>query len=530
MGWMWDGWQEINDADLIKKAFAGCRAKEWDLSYETLTGFRARQALRDMKRENTPFWNELLTGKIHALEKHNKNYATTKKDPQLAGSSGEEDIYDCEISSRAVKQATMQLAREPLTSENQIAEGLDRDPAEMVGEENVLEPRRMLGNGAESQRLDIRDSGGTETMKTNGRKIALNFYFNCGFSGISFTLLTQILILPRSPPIRSAWGPHPAPAGLARHVIHVVTSPSMNGFDGIPMHTPFNFPMDPVGFSRSHAMSSGFLRLVSGPSKTVGSGPPGFLQLMAVDQNTPTFYYDTLLRDAKYWVAKIKAIRSNSQGDVWVDINWYYAANDNSMLHSLDLKHSDTANYSQYLQRDPSKYERLYSNHSDIISALTFECVVPMTNSLELEHFPIQGLPSASNGSGIFCRYFLDTQNVSAYSVLPLRARQISHNVLGAQTVLSQTGDRPGVCIDSPATPVASAQSPGAVDWVYPLHLQAATAIITDATQDVHDAHSRRPESGATIVSHIPGYGDVLVPRGLQVSVRPHVSSSSEDR
>ncbi|KAJ7289617.1 hypothetical protein C8J57DRAFT_1494039 [Mycena rebaudengoi] len=98
-----------------------------------------------MKHENTLIWNELLTGKIHTLEKHNKKYATTIKDPQLAGLAGEEDIDDCEISSHTVKQATMRMAREPLTSENQIAEGLGSDPAEMVGEENIHEPQENSG-------------------------------------------------------------------------------------------------------------------------------------------------------------------------------------------------------------------------------------------------------------------------------------------------------------------------------------------------------------------------------------------------
>jgi hypothetical protein len=46
-----------------------------------------------------------------------------------------------------------------------------------------MSPRRILGNGAESQRFDIRDSGSIKMMKTNGRKIILNFYINCYFSG-----------------------------------------------------------------------------------------------------------------------------------------------------------------------------------------------------------------------------------------------------------------------------------------------------------------------------------------------------------
>jgi hypothetical protein len=46
-----------------------------------------------------------------------------------------------------------------------------------------MSPRRIMGNGAESQRLDIRDSGSIKMMKTYGRKNILNFYLNCYFSG-----------------------------------------------------------------------------------------------------------------------------------------------------------------------------------------------------------------------------------------------------------------------------------------------------------------------------------------------------------
>ena len=39
-----------------------CRTRKWNLLYECLTGFEAREALRNMKATNPEFWKELTTG------------------------------------------------------------------------------------------------------------------------------------------------------------------------------------------------------------------------------------------------------------------------------------------------------------------------------------------------------------------------------------------------------------------------------------------------------------------------------------
>ncbi|KAF7344777.1 DDE superfamily endonuclease [Mycena venus] len=94
VGWIWDAWQAINDVDLIKAAindvdlikaaFKSCRTKQWDLSYESLTGFEAREALRNIKATDPEFWAELEGGKIRALEKHNEGYSDNS-DPASRG-------------------------------------------------------------------------------------------------------------------------------------------------------------------------------------------------------------------------------------------------------------------------------------------------------------------------------------------------------------------------------------------------------------------------------------------------------------
>ncbi|KAJ7241993.1 hypothetical protein C8J57DRAFT_1368031 [Mycena rebaudengoi] len=103
----------------------------------------------------------------------------------------------------------------------------------------------------------------------------------------------------------------------------------------------------------------------------------------------------------EYWVAKIKAIGTTADGEVWVEINWYYTPDDvHIKLPSFDASRC-------------SKYERLYSHHSEVISSLTFNAVVPMAefveDSPEQPRIPLEHL---------FCRYFLDTK-LKAFRILP---------------------------------------------------------------------------------------------------------------
>ncbi|KAJ7763827.1 hypothetical protein B0H16DRAFT_1801204, partial [Mycena metata] len=90
----------------------------------------------------------------------------------------------------------------------------------------------------------------------------------------------------------------------------------------------------------------------------------------------------------EHWLVKIKDIRSNLDGEVvfkirgsdckfnfslqvWVQVNWYYSPQEISEKVSAF---------------DPSKcakYERIYSHHSEIVSALTFEALVTILEFIE---------------------------------------------------------------------------------------------------------------------------------------------------
>ncbi|KAF7366966.1 hypothetical protein MSAN_00955300 [Mycena sanguinolenta] len=63
VAWLWAGYSVINDPVLVKKAFALCKVREWDLSYESLTSARIRARLRKEEAGKTQLWKELQGNK-----------------------------------------------------------------------------------------------------------------------------------------------------------------------------------------------------------------------------------------------------------------------------------------------------------------------------------------------------------------------------------------------------------------------------------------------------------------------------------
>ncbi|KAG2130969.1 uncharacterized protein EDB93DRAFT_1108195 [Suillus bovinus] len=57
--WMWDTFKTVGKPIIVKKAFEMCYVCEFNLSYESLTGFPAQDKLRKLKSEDPEFWEEL---------------------------------------------------------------------------------------------------------------------------------------------------------------------------------------------------------------------------------------------------------------------------------------------------------------------------------------------------------------------------------------------------------------------------------------------------------------------------------------
>ncbi|KAJ7177808.1 hypothetical protein C8R46DRAFT_1075008 [Mycena filopes] len=105
----------------------------------------------------------------------------------------------------------------------------------------------------------------------------------------------------------------------------------------------------------------------------------------------------------QHWMARIKDIRSKENGEVWVKVNWFYSPQETS---------------EQVATFDPTQCannERIYSHHSEVVSALTFEGLVTMVQFFEDDPDQVRILPGQ-----FFYRYYLETNraifNISRYT------------------------------------------------------------------------------------------------------------------
>ncbi|PPR08042.1 hypothetical protein CVT24_010841, partial [Panaeolus cyanescens] len=57
--WLWNAYNAINNTALVKKAFENSSVRSWNLSYESLTSFAAREHLRNLRHTDNDFWMEL---------------------------------------------------------------------------------------------------------------------------------------------------------------------------------------------------------------------------------------------------------------------------------------------------------------------------------------------------------------------------------------------------------------------------------------------------------------------------------------
>ncbi|KAJ6622796.1 hypothetical protein B0H10DRAFT_2012911 [Mycena sp. CBHHK59/15] len=103
----------------------------------------------------------------------------------------------------------------------------------------------------------------------------------------------------------------------------------------------------------------------------------------------------------KFWLVKILGIRERNPPrsrvpEIWVKINWYYSPREaaRQMGRAFNASHC-------------GKYERIYSDHTEIISSLTFSALVPVMKFREdnPDQKPIEN-------EEIFTRYFLETTKI----------------------------------------------------------------------------------------------------------------------
>ncbi|KAF7354909.1 hypothetical protein MSAN_01405600 [Mycena sanguinolenta] len=178
-------------------------------------------------------------------------------------------------------------------------------------------------------------------------------------------------------------------------------------------------------------LGSAFLLDTGNPNKHLGKvlddeGQPVVFSLGQTAAIFPSkIKVGTQLPLRKHWFGKILAIRARTwqpskkvkpartpaqketqDPDVWVKINWFYSPTDVSKkIPGFQARHC-------------SEFERIYSDHSDIVSALTFEAPIQVLKFCEDD--PDQNdIPDSS----FFYRYFLKTSS-KKYELLVMQSSE----------------------------------------------------------------------------------------------------------
>ena len=74
----------------------------WNLSYACLTGFNARQALRNMKDTDPEFWNELTMKTTDSVSLPDEDLMTPEDESLLAAELEDEDLDDSDVTTKTV--------------------------------------------------------------------------------------------------------------------------------------------------------------------------------------------------------------------------------------------------------------------------------------------------------------------------------------------------------------------------------------------------------------------------------------------
>ncbi|KAJ7159963.1 hypothetical protein C8R43DRAFT_1177542 [Mycena crocata] len=166
--------------------------------------------------------------------------------------------------------------------------------------------------------------------------------------------------------------------------------------------------------ARRKSARTGICGSYPGPDEWAGMTPYGAFVVQDKDGCNHTFKLrdtaavlpsgqkpGTQLPSSEWWHVKILAIRGRTQQgghnnkllkpDIWVRINWYYDPREIRVEGFLPISQSSHC----------SEYEKVYSDHSQLISAQTFNALVPVIPATFRYGFLCFGGPSQ------FCHQFL---------------------------------------------------------------------------------------------------------------------------
>jgi hypothetical protein len=138
--WLWNAYNTLNEEKTVKKAFEMCQTKEWNLSYNCLTGFATCERLRNLKADDPEFYDELMA---NCIPKETTEYP---EDDEMLTKDEEGDDSDLPIAMVVahavdldVAAAVVETADGNLAS-NTLADGFDNDNIEFMGETEEVDP------------------------------------------------------------------------------------------------------------------------------------------------------------------------------------------------------------------------------------------------------------------------------------------------------------------------------------------------------------------------------------------------------
>ncbi|KAE9395696.1 hypothetical protein BT96DRAFT_1043228 [Gymnopus androsaceus JB14] len=143
--WLVRAYHDVNKPELVKKAFEMCKVREWNLSYECITGPTMRAALRDLKANDPTFWSELTQKKAEDL-------APAEDVPQEEDNDEESEDPTLDDSNIPVDLVIQNILHSSLPEGSEsrnggLASTMDAEKMDLEGEKQEGAEEKPLGRG-----------------------------------------------------------------------------------------------------------------------------------------------------------------------------------------------------------------------------------------------------------------------------------------------------------------------------------------------------------------------------------------------
>ncbi|KAA1469646.1 hypothetical protein DENSPDRAFT_816722 [Dentipellis sp. KUC8613] len=142
VSWFVKAWHDINEPNLVKKAFERCTARDsFNLSFKSLTSLPALKVLQELPRKNPKLWSEISYNEEDASSEAGDD--DSDAETALGDSDSDSDAdADDDDSALEPRELMAQILSEPMPSAEIVGAADELDP----GDINIPEPEE-LGRG-----------------------------------------------------------------------------------------------------------------------------------------------------------------------------------------------------------------------------------------------------------------------------------------------------------------------------------------------------------------------------------------------